>query len=269
MPKVIVVGSLNIDTVLMVDRHARVGETIFVKSLVTNPGGKGANQAVASARANAQTYLVGLTGNDAAGTRYRQHLHNCNVNIDHVGCVDGYTGSAYIVVDSHGENTIIVDPGANRLVGEAQVEAVRQLARPGDIVTCMNEIPTEVIEEVIVVAHHAGATVVFNPSPWQPELLRLVDMADIVVANQYESQQVGPENRSMAMTFGARGALWDGIFAPAPAVEAFDSTGAGDVFAGTLCAMLATGASKQDALTYAVHRASFSVTHQGAQLWTV
>lgn len=269
MPKVIVVGSVNVDTVLMVDQHARVGETIFANRLVIQPGGKGANQAVAAAKAGAETYLIGLTGNDNDGARYRQHLQNCDVNTDYLGTIDGYTGSAYIVVDKHGENSIIVDPGANAEVGEDQVEAVKSLVEPGDYVTSMNEIPTPAIVGAMRVAKEAGATVVFNPSPWEPDMHRLVDMCDIIVANEFESQQLGSENRSIAMTFGARGALWDGVFAPAPKVDAYDSTGAGDVFTGTLCAMLAQGASKEDALTVAVHRASHSVTHQGAQLWTV
>ncbi len=269
MPKVIVVGSVNVDTVLMVNRHPRVGETIFTNKLVIQPGGKGANQAVAAAKAGAQTYLVGLTGDDNDGRKYRQHLINCDVDISHLGQVEGYTGSAYIVVDSHGENTIVVDPGANQHIGEAQVQAVRELVEPGDVVTTMNEVPTAAIIGSMEAAKEGGATTVFNPSPWEEDMRRLVEMCDVVVANEFESQQLGSENRSIAMTFGARGALWDGIFAPAPAVEAFDSTGAGDVFTGTLCAMLAQGASKEDALTVAVHKASHSVTHQGAQIWTV
>lgn len=253
----------------MVERHPRVGETILATQLVTQPGGKGANQAVASAKAGAETHLVGMVGNDADARRYRRHLTNCNVNITHLATAEACTGTAYTVVDSRGENSIIVNPGANALVGEAQADAVASIVKPGDFVTSMNEVPTRVILECLATARAAGATTVFNPSPWDNDMLEVLKLTDITVANEHESQQIGSENLSIAMTFGARGALWDGIYAPAPPVEALDSTGAGDVFTGTLCAMLAQGASKQDALTVAVHRASHSVTHHGAQLWNV
>lgn len=269
MGRVIVLGSLNVDVVVSVDRHPKVGETIRATSITTMPGGKGANQAVAAAAAGAQTHMIGAVGTDPHGDRYLNHLAASGVQTSAVRRAQEPTGSATITVDSAGRNSIIIDPGANGSVGQPELDALGELLAPGDVLTTMLEIPEGIVAAAFELAASRGATSVLNPSPWSPGAADLAGAADLVVVNTLEANELGRSDDAVVMTFGEQGALWAGVHASAPRVETVDTTGAGDTFTGTLCARLALGEQRDAALQAAVLAGAAAVTRIGAQRWAV
>jgi ribokinase len=270
--RVVVVGSLNVDVVVSVERHPGSGETVLGSSLRRLPGGKGANQAVAVAEAGVAVALVGCVGDDADGTAYVAGLTARGVDTAGLRRVAGPTGTALVVVDRDGENTIVVVPAANALVSG---EDVRDLdVGPDDVVLLQLEIPLPVVAATIRRAAAAGARVVLNLAPFAELPADLLDACDPVVVNEHEAAALTHRPRSLLVTLGSRGARWERpgekVEVDAPHVEAVDTTGAGDMFAGTLAAALASGASEREAVTAAVAAAARSVTRPGAQGgWTL
>jgi ribokinase len=240
MARVCVVGSVNMDLTFDVDTLPRPGETVLASSVTSAPGGKGANQAVAAARAGAHVQFVGALGDDAAAARLRAHLRANGVGLDGTIEVPGPSGTAVIVVDSGAENTIVVAPGANgRLTPAAACRAIAAC----DVLLTQLEIPVPTAVAAARAAGSAGAVVIVNASPAgqdQGGLAELAAAADVVVANEAEADHWPWRPPHLVVTLGARGARYvgeDGDFVvPAPAVEAVDTTGAGDVFAGVLAA---------------------------------
>jgi ribokinase len=270
--RVVVVGSLNVDVVVVVERHPGSGETVLGSSLRRLPGGKGANQAVAAAEVGASVALVGCVGDDSDGAAYVEGLRARGVDTTGVRQVTGPTGLALVVVDQDGENTIVVVPGANASVGVSDVRDAD--LRPGDVLLLQLEIPLPVVAAAIARAGDAGARVVLNLAPYAVLPGELLDACDPVVVNEHEAALLGRPAASLLVTLGPRGARWERhgelIEVGAPVVEALDSTGAGDVFAGTLAAALASGAAHGDAMSAAVAAAARSVTRAGAQGgWTL
>jgi ribokinase len=270
--RVVVVGSLNVDVVAGVERHPRSGETVLGESLRRLPGGKGANQAVAAAEAGAAVVLVGCVGEDADGAAYVAGLQARGVDVAGVRRVAGPTGTALVVVDRNGENTIVVVPAANAELRTADVRDVD--LRPDDVVLLQLEIPLPVVAAAIRRAGEVGARVVLNLAPFAELAPDLLDAGDPVVVNEHEAAALPHRPRSLLVTLGARGARWERpgevVEVEAPEVEAVDTTGAGDMFAGTLAAALAAGAAARDAMTAAVEAAARSVTRPGAQGgWTL
>lgn len=266
MGRVIVVGSLNIDTVLRVARHPRPGETVHALGAQSVPGGKGGNQAAAAADAGAETVFVGAVGDD--GARYLRHLQAGGVDVSGVQrCTDIGTGAASVVVDDRGENSIIVLEGANGRVRAAQLDALDLCE--GDVVSLQFELPDAVNAEVAARASRRGATVLINPSPWRESRTDVLALADVVIVNEIEAEQLGDvvSADALCITAGAAGARWGGLAAAAPRIEPVDTTGAGDRFAGTLAAMLARGSTRQEALERAVAAASEACLRHGAQQW--
>jgi ribokinase len=270
--RVVVVGSLNVDVVATVERHPQSGETVLGTALRRLPGGKGANQAVAAAEAGAAVVLVGCVGDDADGAAYVAGLTARGVDATAVRRVTGPTGTALVVVDRDGENTIVVVPGAN---AEVSADDLHNLALgPEDVVLLQLEIPVPVVEAAIRRAAAAGARVVLNLAPFAELPADLLDECDPVVVNEHEAATLARSPVSLLVTLGPRGARWERpgeqIEIDAPPVEAIDTTGAGDMFAGTLAAALASGAGPRDAVTAAVEAAARSVTRPGAQGgWTL
>jgi ribokinase len=242
MVRVCVVGSVNADLTFTVASLPRPGQTVLASSLSTAPGGKGGNQAVAAARAGASVRLVAALGADAAAEQLRSHLRANEVGLDGVVTLPGPSGSAVIVVDAGAENTIVVAPGAN---GHLTVNdpAVRAVIADSDVVLLQLEIPIATAVEAAQVAQAAGAVVIVNASPSgaKPhDLLALSESADVVVVNEAEAREWHWPVPHLVITRGARGASYLGdderFDVPAPAVEAVDTAGAGDVFAGVLAA---------------------------------
>jgi ribokinase len=266
--RVVVVGSLNIDVVVTVPRHPEPGETVLATSLQRLPGGKGANQAVAAARAGAAVVMVGCVGDDADGAGYVDRLTGEGIDTDGVRRVAGVpTGTALVVVDETGENTIVVAPGANATVTEDDVRVVD--LGPGDVVLLQLEVPLDVVAAGARQAITAGARIVLNVAPFAELPPAVLGAADPVVANEHEAALLGTAPASLVVTRGERGARWVRASATvdvaAPAVDAVDTTGAGDVFAGTLAAALAAGADDTAAMEVAVGAAAAAVTRPGAQ----
>lgn len=271
MGRVMVLGSLNVDLVTRVERHPRPGETLLGDGLHRLAGGKGANQAVAAAAAGAEVLMVGCVGDDAGGAAYRDRLRDRGIDVSRVRVVPGESsGHALIAVDDHGENSIIVIPGANAALGDAEVSAVDGLG-PGDVLLLQLEVPLPVVCRAARRAASLGARVVLNTAPYAALPADVVALADPVVANEHEMvalAESGAEPGSLLVTFGANGVTWDGETVPAHDVAAgdvVDTTGAGDAFCGALAAALAAGADRPAALDAALAAGADAVRHRGAQ----
>lgn len=238
---VCVVGSVNMDYTFAVRALPRPGETVLASSLATAPGGKGANQAIAAARAGARVQFVGAVGSDPAGEELLAHLRANDVGLDAMQRLPGPSGTAVIVVDAHAENEIVVAPGAN---GHLTLDwaPARAVVADCDVLLLQLEIPVSTAVAAASQARGAGATVVVNASPATaaPALAELAALADVVVVNQAEARQWEWPVEHLVITHGPAGAVYrtadQEVTFPAPAVEALDTTGAGDVFAGVLAA---------------------------------
>ena len=247
MTRVCVVGSVNMDLGLDVDTLPQPGETVLAASFRSTPGGKGANQAVAAARAGAQVQFVGAVGDDSAAAALRAHLTANDVGTEGLISLPGPSGSAIVVVDATGENLIVVAPGANgRLTLDSA--SLRELVADCDVLLLQLEIPITAAIAAAREAHSAGATVIVNASPSGGDpgkLAELAELTDVVVTNEGEAAHwVWPVTHRV-ITRGARGASYAGggreSTVAAPEVEVVDTSGAGDVFAGVLAASWSTG----------------------------
>lgn len=266
---VLVIGSLNSDTSVVVDRLALPGETISGSDVVTSSGGKGANQTVAAARAGASVGFVGAVGSDEPGRTQVAALELHGVDVSSIQTVAGVpTGSAYICVDGRGENIIVISPGAN-----AHVDA-RSLDHAARVVLLQNEIPAAALDDAAAFASAVGARLVVNAAPVPAVVPDFFRLADPLVVNEHEASELlggpslGPAGlalalqratgaRSVIVTLGAEGSvvLVDGASVEVPGVRVarvVDTTGAGDTFVGVLAARLAAG----DELLAAAHEAS-------------
>jgi ribokinase len=285
---VYVVGSLNADHRVRVDRIPRAGETILGSEIVVGPGGKGANQAVAASRAGAAATIIGASGDDADGGLVRTSLARQGVDIQHVHVVaDAPTGRAIITVDDDGGNTIVVSPGANALLTDADVSTGLRSMSAGDLLLLQLETPEALVRHAARTAAGAGGVVVLNAAPVPNSVDGLFDDVDVLVVNEHELTGVtgllgGGSGRDddLALLAAASEATVictagsDGAYVmhdnridhiPAPAVEAVDTTAAGDTFIGYLAAGLALDASDLvGACETAVHAAALAVTREGA-----
>lgn len=295
MPSVHVVGSLNADQLLEVAAFPGAGETVLGSGMRISAGGKGGNQAVAAARAGAPTTMVGAVGDDAHGRLVRDELSTAGVATGLVRTTAGaHTGLAVVMLEPGGDNRIIVTPGANASLTEADAEAGLAGVAPGDVVLLQLEIPTHVAGHAARAARARGATVVLNaaPAPVDPDCLA-PGRIDVLVVNEPEAGAVArllglpehaatPEERAAALaaaldalvvcTMGARGACAAGaggarsaLHVPAVPVVPVDTTAAGDTFTGYLAAALAGGADDlATALARASAAAALAVTRRGA-----
>ncbi|MGW4100103.1 ribokinase [Mycobacterium sp. NPDC004974] len=240
--RVCVVGSINADLTFTVGALPRPGQTVLASSLSSAPGGKGGNQAVAAARAGADVELVAAVGDDPAAAILRRHLQTNGVGADAVACVPGPSGSAAILVDTVGENCIVVAPGANSRL-EVDSAAARSAIVWSEVTLIQLEIPVTTAIAAAKLARAAGAVVMLNASPGGTpahHLLALSELVDVVVVNETEASDWHWPVRHLVITRGARGASYLGdderFDVPSPSVRALDTAGAGDVFAGVLAA---------------------------------
>ena len=270
-----VVGSINLDLVVGVERHPAPGETVVGGDCRQLPGGKGANQAVAAARLGGAVAMVGRVGADAHGAWLRQGLRTEGVDVEHVReDRQAPTGVALIAVDARGENTIVVSPGANARVGARRRRRERGRARGRGRPRAARG-PAGGGGGGIAAA---GGTVVLNPAPARP----LGRPVDVLVPNRGELEALAGRRgdpvtlarsitaaRAVVVTLGAEGAVVvEGDRAErvrAPQVEVVDTTGAGDAFCGALAEAMAGGATVVEAARWAVRVAAVSVTRPGAQ----
>ncbi|WAC93213.1 ribokinase [Mycobacterium sp. Aquia_213] len=260
MARVCVVGSVNMDITCDVAALPRPGETVLASSLNCAPGGKGGNQAVAAARAGAQVQFVGAVGDDAAAEPLRAHLAANGVGLDATVAVPGPSGTAIIVVDAGAENTIVVAPGANGQL--TLTPAATRAVADCDVLLTQLEIPIATATAAAREAKTAGAIVIVNASPRHQQrsaLAELAQLADVVITNEAEAEELPWRPTYLVTTLGARGARYlspdDELWVPAPTVNAADTTGAGDVFAGVLAAHWPCGPGSRAERLAALQRA--------------
>ncbi len=259
--RVCVLGSVNMDLTLDVGALPRPGETVLASSVRYAPGGKGGNQAVAAARAGALVQFVGAVGDDPAAEQLRAHLLASGVVLDGTVTLPGPSGTAIIVVDSTGENTIVVAPGANGHL-TLTTTAARAAVTHCDLLLTQLEIPVTTATAAARDAQSGGAIVMLNASPAGQQHSALAELAavvDVVIANEAEADEWEWRPTHLVVTRGARGARYvgaDGEFdVAAPAVRAVDTAGAGDVFAGVLAANWPPSKGSPDARLRALQRA--------------
>lgn len=284
---VVVVGSLNVDLVVGLDRMPDPGETVFGTSLARHPGGKGLNQAVAAARLGAQVAMVGAVGSDEGGAWLRSLVEDEGISPTTIAIDPGTSGTAVIEVDDRGMNRIVVIPGANDSLSGDQVAAALAGIPEVTVVLAQHEVPMAAVEAALRIGRERGAVTILNPAPARAlpdEVLRLVD---ILVPNEHEAAlltglptdtleqamaataalvQSGP--RTVVMTRGDQGAIWaratESGSVPAFPVHAIDTVAAGDAFCGGLAMALAEGLPIDQALTWASAAGALATTMAGA-----
>ncbi|WP_029434022.1 ribokinase [Blastococcus sp. URHD0036] len=285
---VTVVGSLNEDVLIPVERLPGRGETVIGGSPSTAAGGKGANQAAAAGRLGPGVHMVGRVGDDPAGARMQAALAECRVNVSRVHRTAGVpTGTATIPVESgSGENLIVVVPGANAALTAEDVDVAP--VQRADVLLLQLEVP---MATVTAAARLAGGTVVLNPAPPAPLPADLLERVDVLVPNEHElaalagvpdterspaevaalARSLAGPRTSVVVTLGARGAVVvpagdaPALLQAPPPVTPVDTTGAGDCFCGALCQALARGQQLPEAVRYAATAAALSTTGPGAR----
>lgn len=281
MTAIVVLGSANMDLVVRQPRLPRPGETMFGSAFSTVPGGKGLNQAVAAARAGGDVAFLGAIGRDVFGEELRRCLERDGIATDALDVVDEPTGTAHISVLDGGENAIVVVSGANAAITELDATARRTIEGARYLVAQF-ERPIPLIAQAFALARDRGIRTVLTPAPVRRVDPGLLDLVDVLVPNAAEASELaGVDDEVEAarrlsqrvgvvvMTRGSRGVLvtrGGDVIAdlPARSVEAVDTTGAGDTFAGVLVARLAAGDELDAALAAAGVAASISVTRHGA-----
>lgn len=287
---ILVIGSINMDIALNVKCIPSPGQTVISNSSFLSPGGKGANQAVAAAKLGGEVVFLGCVGNDTYGDQLLTSLQDAGVNTDYVIRADNTcTSTAYICVSESGENAIVVQPSANRLVTPEYLSAHIDLFEKADYCLLQMEIPDETVKKAIVLSHLFGTKVVLNPSPLEYFETSILDGVDYVIANEDEALtlidfpscvNVSADDwihfmrchgiKHMVVTLRENGSHYycasgvDRHFSTT-ARDAVDSTGAGDAFLGAFTVALSNGSDIETAITYANVTAGISVMGQGAQ----
>lgn len=289
MNKVTVVGSLNVDTTMKIKRMPLPGETISTLGKSSAAGGKGANQAVSAARSGAQTFFVGEVGKDSGGEMMLNDLRENGIDVSGIReNAQVGTGSAAILLDEHGQNSILVYGGANQQLSVDDVNAAKKQIMEADFVVAQFETPQAATLRTFELAKENGVTTILNPAPAQKIDPAVLKLTDLIIPNETESQaltgiiitdetsmlmsaakfaQMGVRN--LIITVGAKGAFYctqDGYnFIPAFKVNAVDTTAAGDTFIGALASQLKPDMSNiEKALVYAQRASSLAVQKMGA-----
>jgi ribokinase len=245
-----VLGSINMDLAVRTPQLPSPGETVLGTDFRTSQGGKGANQAIAAARAGADVTVIGAVGSDTFGDELLGALRSEGINTDLVRRVDGPSGIAVITVSDDAENTIVVASGANGEI-TALTAVDEDRIRHSDVLVMQLEIPVAAVIAGANVAHDAGVPVLLNPSPARALPADLVNLLTVLVLNEGEASVLGDHALAAVphavTTLGARGARYRGpggvtVEVDAPRVQPIDTTGAGDAFAGALAVRWAEAA---------------------------
>ncbi|MFK0155545.1 ribokinase [Streptomyces sp. NPDC090499] len=281
MTHIAVLGSMNMDLVAYAEKAPQLGETVTGRAFRTIPGGKGANQAIAAARAGATVSMIGAVGHDVYGVRLRETLEHSGVDTDSLRTIEGPSGTAHIVVDDEGGNAIVVIPGANGTVDHLAPGDEGVIAS-ADTLLLQLEIPLAAVVAGAQAARRHGVRTILTPSPARPLPYELLHSIDLLVPNEREAATLtdrgDPRDAAAALldrvpqvvvTLGAAGSLYltrdaAPLVVPAPRVTAVDSTGAGDTFVGALAVALAEEKPIREALSWAAAAAAISVQREGA-----
>ena len=283
---ILVIGSLNADLVVRAPRFPQPGETISGDDLHTIPGGKGANQAVAAARQGGRVAMLGRVGKDNFGDFLLENLKQNQVDVSNVQRDDASTGTAIIVVDANGQNSIVLSAGANGHVSSADVDRASSLTP--NLILLQLEIPTPTVLHAAQFAKANGARVILNPAPAQTLPDDLIRLADFIIPNETELSLLtglevkdsssaeaaakallkrGVEN--VIVTLGSKGALVVSdtrvMQVDAYPIDVVDTTAAGDAFIGGFASSLLRGLDLKDAVRYANACGALAATKFGAQ----
>jgi ribokinase len=277
-PRIVVVGSANMDLVGLAPRLPLPGETVLGDDFVMTPGGKGANQAIAAARAGGHTTFLGAIGSDAFGVTINARLTGAGVDTAHVRTSYGASGVAVIMVDRAGENSILVAPGANNsFTGLTTGE--EDIITAGDVLLCQQEIPLATVTAAAQAARAGGTRMILNAAPARdlpPELLANIDL---LVVNEHEASAITGSDPDVGALLtlvprvvltlsgaGSRYADRDGRDEQIPAypVEVADTTAAGDAFTGALAVAWGEGRDLVDAVRWANAAGAACVRKVGA-----
>ncbi len=285
MPDILVIGSLNADLVVRAPHFPQPGETISGDDLQIIPGGKGANQAVAAARHGASVAMLGCVGNDSFGPLLIASLRSNNVDASHVRVDDSATGTAIVVVDSGGQNSIILSAGANGRLAAQDIDGLGLEAR---ILLLQLEIPLETVIHAAKWGKRRGLTVILNPAPARDLPAELIADVDFIIPNETELERLTGARvtdaasaeqaatvlrnrgaRNVIVTLGSNGALvlsrQQATHVDACKVAAVDSTAAGDAFIGGFAFALLRGVEVVEAVKYANACGAIATTRFGAQ----
>lgn len=287
--KIVVMGSCNTDMVINMERLPLPGETLLGGKFFMNPGGKGANQAVAAARLGGKVLFIAKVGNDPFGVRAVDQYKAEGINTKHVVVDKEHpSGVALILVDAHGENSIAVASGANAHLMPQDIDNARGAIEDGDILLMQLETPLETVEHAALLAKQLGKKVILNPAPAHPLPESLLRNLYMLIANETEAEFIsgtkisdmdsvaraadiicGKGVENVVITLGSKGAFVKerGAYHQVQGlkVKAVDATAAGDTFCGALCVALAEGRSITEAVEFANRAAAITVTRMGAQ----
>ncbi len=288
--RVAVVGSMNMDLVVQTPQFPKPGETVIGNDLLTIPGGKGANQAVAAARLGANVAMIGRVGDDLFGQQLRDNLAADQIDLRHVRVTpDTASGVALIVVDKSGQNSIVVSSGANARLSVADVDSAAETITTADVLVLQLEIPLEAVTRAAQLAQQSKVQVILNPAPAQKLPADLLKLVDILVPNESETATITglPSGSleeiesaaadlmaagvgSVILTLGEKGAFLaqEGKTRHMPAFiveRVVDTTAAGDAFVGGLATAIGEGKSILEAVSWGNAAGSLAVTRAGAQ----
>lgn len=290
MKKILVIGSLNMDTVIETPYMPQSGETLAGKSITLVPGGKGANQAYTVGKLGGDVSIIGAVADDSIGTALKANLESVGVNTSGISTLPGATtGQAFITVDDNGANSIILIAGTNGLVSREMIDQHRNLIQACDIVMMQLEIDWNVVAYAKDLAVSMGKTVIIDPAPalpglpdsfWQgvdyikPNETELEILTGRPLSCQADLEAAAGEMfskgvRNVMVSLGGDGCLLmnrEGMhFYPAKKVHAVDTTAAGDCFMGAFALALSRGADVAEAITYGQTASAIAVTRKGAQ----
>lgn len=286
---IVVIGSTNTDMVVRADHIPVPGETILGGTFFMNPGGKGANQAVAAARLGGNVTFICKTGTDIFGKNTSQMFEKEGINTGFVIQDDkNPSGVALITVSKNAENSIVVAPGANSALNPDEIQKANDIIVNAGAILIQLEIPIDTVREAILTAHKNGTIVILNPAPAAKLSDEILNCVDIITPNETEASiltgidvtdAASAEKAAIALykkgistviiTMGSKGAMlyYDDkvTMIPARVVKAVDTTAAGDVFNGALVVALSEGMYMAEAVAFACNASSISVTRLGAQ----
>lgn len=289
MGRIFVFGSMNMDLSIQCPRMPRAGETLMGSDFITNPGGKGANQALSCQLQGADTTMIGAVGADGFGQELLEGLESAGVNMGGVETLKDVSTGVAVIVRSEGDNRIVLDPGANHgLHGKKALEYLRSHGKPGDGLLVQFECPLDLVCAMVHEAHGLGMWTLVNPAPAQTIPSEAYGTMDLLCLNESECELlcgILPDTPEKALeaaryfsekgvgkvliTLGSTGSFGyeqgTTSFVPAASVEARDTTAAGDTYIGALSAALSRGEGFFEAMVRATAASALCVTRVGAQ----
>ncbi|CEI72296.1 ribokinase [Romboutsia hominis] len=288
MKNICVIGSLNMDLVVNVEKMPKAGQTLLGSNFKEVPGGKGANQAVAMARLNGNVTMIGKVGNDSFGETLVNSLKKDNVNTDYIQVEKGPSGVALITVDKNAQNSIVVAPGANYKLTKEDIDKNIDAIKNSDIVVVQLETPLETIKYALKKAKELGKYTILNPAPAVVLEDGIIENVDLLTPNETELEIISGKSisneddinecaqiminkgvKELIVTLGSKGSLYinkeTSMFKKAYKVEAIDTTAAGDSYTGALAVAISIGKDMEYAMDFASKVGALSVMKEGAQ----